>query len=70
MCKFSAGFHDETFSTNGCENNLPLTNLFRIGKVNLKKLLEEHSLKLFTHYKETHNQEWFNRLTDANKTEC
>ena len=48
MCKFSTGFHDETFSTNGCENNLPLTNLFRIGKVNLKKLLEEHSLKLFT----------------------
>ena len=32
-------------------------------------MLKEHSLKLFTQYKETYNQQCFNRLTEVTKTQ-
>ena len=38
--------------------------------VNLEKaLLKEHSLKLFAQYKETYNQQCFNRLNELTKTQ-
>ena len=48
----------------------PLTSLFDYEAVNLEKaLLKEHSLKLFTQYKEIYNQQCFNRLTEVTKTQ-
>ena len=48
----------------------PLTSLFDYEAVKLEKtLLKEHSLKLFTQYKETYNQQCFNRLTEVTKTQ-
>ena len=47
-----------------------LTSLFDYEAVNLEKsLLKEHSLNLFTQYKETCNQQCFNRLTELTKTQ-
>ena len=57
ICDFSIDSEDETLTTDECDNNLlpePLTSLFDYEAVNLEKsLLKEHSLKLFTQYKET-----------------
>ena len=48
----------------------PLNSLFDHEAVNLEKgLLKEHSLKLFTQYKETYNQKCFSRLTEHTKTQ-
>ena len=70
---FSIDSGDETSTTDECDNNLlpePLTNLFDYEAVNLEKaLLQEHSLKLFTRYKETYNQQCFDRLTELTKTQ-
>ena len=66
ICNFSIDSGDETVTADECDNNLlpePLTSLFDYEAVNLEKaLLKEHSLKLFTQYKETYNQQCFNRL--------
>ena len=71
ICNFSIGSGDETVTADECDNNLlpePLTSLFDYEAVNLEKaLLKEHSLKLFTQYKETCNRKCFNRLTELTK---
>ena len=47
-----------------------LTSLFDYERVNLEKaLLKGRPFKLFTQYKETYNQQCFNRLTEATKTQ-
>ena len=73
ICNFSIGSGDETVTADECDNNLlpePLTSLFDYEAVNLEKaLLKEHSLKLCTQYKETYNQQCFNRLTEVTKTQ-
>ena len=73
ICNFSIGSGDETVTADECDSNLlpePLTSLFDYEAVNLEKaLLKEHSLKLCTQYKETYNQQCFNRLTEVTKTQ-
>ena len=73
VCDFSIDCGDETLTADECDNNLlpePLTSLFDYEAVNLEKaLLKEHSLKLFAQYKETYNQQCFNRLNELTKTQ-
>ena len=73
ICDFSIDSGDETLTADECDNNLlpePVTSLFDYEAVNLEKaLLKEHSLKLFTQYKETCNQQCLNRLTEVTKTQ-
>ena len=73
VCDVSIDSRDETFTADECDNNIlpePLTSLFDYEAVSLEKaLLKEHSLKLFTQYKETYNQQCFNRLTELIKTQ-
>ena len=72
-CDFSIDSGDETLTADECDNDLlsePLSSLFDYKAVNLQKaLLKEHSLKLFTQYKETYNQQCFGRLTELTKTQ-
>ena len=47
-----------------------LTSLFDYEAVDLEKaLLKEHSLNIFTQYKETYNQQCFDRFTELTKTQ-
>ena len=73
ICDFSIDSGDEALTADQCDNTLlpeTLTSLFDYEAVNLEKaLLKEHSLKLFTQYKETYNQQCFNRLTELIKTQ-
>ena len=73
ICDFSKDAGNETLTADECDNNLlpePLTSLFDCEAVNLEKpQLKEHSLKLFTQYKETYNPQCFNRLTEVTKTQ-
>ena len=73
VCDFSVDFRDETLTADECDDNIlpeSLTSLFDYEAVNLEKaLLKEHSLKLFTQYKETYNRKCFNRLTELTKTQ-
>ena len=73
ICDFSIDSRDEALTADECDNNLlpeTLTSLFDYEAVNPEKaLLKEHSLKLFTQYKETYNQQCFNRLTELIKTQ-
>ena len=73
ICDFSIDSRDEALTADECDNNLlpeTLTSLFDYEAVNLEKaLLKEHSLKLFTQYKEIYNQQCFNRLTEVTKTQ-
>ena len=71
ICDFSIDSGDERLTADKCDNNLlpePLASLFDYEAVNLENaLLKEHSLKLFTQYKETYNQRCFDRLTELTK---
>ena len=71
VCDVSIDSRDETLTADECDNNIlpePLTSLFDYEAVSLEKaLLKEHSLKLFTQYKETCNRKCFNRLTELTK---
>ena len=71
ICDFSIDSGDETLTADECDNNLlpeNLTSLFDYTAVNLEKaLLKEHSLNLFTQYKETYNHKCFDRLTELTK---
>ena len=71
VCDFSIDSGDETLTADECDNNLlpeTLTSLFDYTAVNLEKaLLKEHSLNLFTQYKETYNHKCFDRLTELTK---
>ena len=71
ICDFSIDSGDEALTADQCDNTLlpeTLTSLFDYEAVNLEKaLLKEHSLKLFTQYKETCNRKCFNRLTELTK---
>ena len=73
ICDFSIDSGDETLTEDECDNNLLpelLTSLFDYETVNLEKaLLKEHSRKLFTQYKETYNQQCFDRLAELTKTQ-
>ena len=72
-CDFSIDSGDQTLTADECDNNLlsePLSSLLDYKAVNLQKaLLKEHSLKLFTQYKETYNQQCFGRFTELTKTQ-
>ena len=73
QCDFSIDSEDEILTADECDNNLlpqPLTSLFDYEAVNLEKgLLKEHSLSLFTQYKETYNEQCFDRLTEFTNTQ-
>ena len=73
ICDFSIDSGDETLTADECDNNLlpePLTSLFDYEAVNLEKaLLKEHFLKLSTQFKQTYNQQCFNRSIEVTKTQ-
>ena len=72
-CDFSIDSGDQTLTADECDNNLlsePLSSLLDYKAVNLQKaVLKEQSLKLFTQYKETYNQQCFGRFTELTKTQ-
>lgn len=72
ICDFTKDSRHETVTADEWNNNLlPIAgiSLFDSVAVNLDKaLFKEYSLELFTQYKDTHNQERFNRFTELTKT--